>query len=142
MAGACAVSPESEDKNVVMGQVRSNQFHGEIGTWADPVSFSLQLIDCNTAASKQVAMIFNGVADGKDPQVFSAGEGAGAAKGVGIGLFDGQGDLIAPNTRARHSTSLTDGLVTVPFMAKYRSTSRQVTPGDASARVTFSLYYP
>ncbi|ENZ7484588.1 fimbrial protein [Klebsiella aerogenes] len=140
-AGACAVSPESQNEIVVMGQVRSNQFSG-VGTWADPVAFNLQLVDCSTAVSQQVGMVFSGVTDGKDPYVFSAGYGSEAAQGVGIGIFDSGGTLIIPNTQPRYFTTLTKGTVTVPLTAKYRATSLMVAPGDASAVVDFSLYYP
>lgn len=141
IGGACAVSAESEDKKVLMGQVRSNQFK-ELGSWADPVAFSLELVNCDTTISQQVGMLFTGVSDGKDPLVFHAGEGPEMAKGVGIGLFDSAGSLIIPNSKARHLTLLNNGTVTVPLMAKYRATSRKVSGGDASAVVYFSLYYP
>lgn len=141
IGAACAVSAESEDKKVLMGQVRSNQFK-ELGSWADPVSFTIDLINCDTSISQQVGMIFTGVADGKDPLVFRAGEGSGAAKGVGLGLFDTFGSLIVPNSRARHLTILNNGTVSVPLTAKYRSTSRKVSGGNANAVVYFSLYYP
>ncbi|WP_234262404.1 fimbrial protein [Klebsiella aerogenes] len=140
-AGACIVSPESQDKVVVMGAVRSNQFSG-VGSWADPVPFALQLIDCNTALSHQVGMVFSGVTDGKDPLVFSVGRGPGVAEGIGLGLFDADGELIVPNTQPRSFTLLNQGTVVVPLTAKYRATSQTVTPGEASTVVYFSLYYP
>jgi|AGFS01.1.fsa_nt_gi P pilus assembly protein, pilin FimA len=139
--GACAVSPDSLDKVVVMGKIRTNQFTG-LGTWAEPVPFTLQLVDCNTAISQQVGMVFRGVIDGKDPLVFRAGQGAGAAQGIGIGLFDSEGRLIIPDARPRYLTGLTNGTVSVPFTARYRATSQTVSPGDASAVVDFSLFYP
>ncbi|MGR7122251.1 fimbrial protein [Klebsiella aerogenes] len=140
-AGACAVGPDSLDKTVVMGQVRSYQFSG-VGSWASPVPFTLQLVDCSTAVSQQVGMMFSGVTEGKDPLVFSAGSGNSAAKGVGIGIFDSQGELIVPNASPRHFTPLTQGTMVLPFTARYRATSRAVTPGEASTVVNFSLYYP
>lgn len=139
--GACTVSTDSEDKKVFMGQVRSNRFE-DVGSWADPVSFTLDLVNCDTAISQQVGMLFTGVTDGKDPLVFHAGEGSDSAKGVGIGLFDSSGSLIVPNSEARHLTLLHNGTVSVPLIAKYRATRRIVSGGDASAVVYFSLYYP
>ncbi|MGG8041408.1 fimbrial protein [Klebsiella aerogenes] len=139
--GACTVSTDSEDKKVFMGQVRSNLFE-DVGSWADPVYFTLDLVNCDTAISQHVGMLFTGVTDGKDPLVFHAGEGSGAAKGVGIGLFDSSGDLIIPNSKARHLTLLHNGTVSVPLTAKYRATDRIVSGGDASAEIYFSLYYP
>lgn len=140
-AGACAVGPDSLNKMVVMGQVRSNQFAG-VGSWADPVPFTLHLIDCDTALSQQVGIVFTGVTDGKDPLVFSVGRGAGVAEGVGIGLFDAADHQIVPNTRPQYFTTLTKGSVNIPLTAKYRATSDSVIPGVADAVVDFSLYYP
>lgn len=140
-AGACAVSPDSQNKMVVMGTVRSNQFNG-VGSWADPVPFRLQLVDCNTALSQQVGMMFSGVTDGKDPLVFSVGRGPGVAEGVGIGLFDAEGQLIVPNTEPRSFTLLNAGTVEIPLTAKYRATGHDIVPGEASTVVYFSLFYP
>ncbi|OQR46656.1 fimbrial protein [Klebsiella aerogenes] len=139
--GACTVSTDSEDKKVFMGQVRSNRFD-DVGSWADPVSFTLDLVNCDTAISQHVGMLFTGVTDGKDPLVFQAGEGNGAAKGVGIGLFDSSGNLIVPNSKNNNLTQLNNGTVSVPLTAKYRSTDRIVSGGDASAVIYFSLFYP
>lgn len=138
---ACAVSPESADKQVVMGQVTSSRFT-DLGSWADPVPFTLQLTDCDTSVSQQLGVVFSGVTDGKDPHVFSVGNGSAAAQGVGLGIFDGHGELMIPNTNPRNLIPLENGVVTLPFTAKYRATSHQVTPGDASAQVWFFLYYP
>lgn len=139
--GTCAVSTESENKQVYMGQVQSSRFE-ELGSWADPVAFSLVLVDCTISSEKQVGIMFNGVSDGKDPLVFRAGEGANAAQGVGIGIFSASGELIIPNTRPQQLTSLNGETVTLPFTARYRATSRQVIAGDASSNVFFTLYYP
>lgn len=139
--GACAVARDSEDNNVTMGQVKNSSFK-ELGDWADPVSFSIVLIDCSAAVSQQVGVMMSGVADGKDPLVFRAGTGANAATGIGIGVFDSSDSLIIPNARPRHFTTIQNGTVVIPLTAKYRSTSRTVKAGDAGAVVYFSLLYP
>lgn len=139
--GACAVSTESENKSVMMGQVNSAMFSG-VGEWAASVPFNLTLTDCDTSVSQQVGVMFSGVTDGKDPLVFSSGQGASAAKGIGLGIFDNAGELMVPNTAPQTLTNLTKGVVTLPFTAKYRATSYPVTPGNANALVWFFLYYP
>jgi fimbrial protein len=51
---------------------------------------------------------FHGVADGKNPDVLSVGEGPGIASGIGIALFDSQGQQLPLNR---------------PRIAGYRSTA-------------------
>ena len=84
---------------------------------------------------------FQGVADGKDPDVLSVGEGAGIATGIGIALFDDQGSFIPLNQAPARWVRLNEGLTTLHFVAKYRATARQVTGGTANAQAWFALTY-
>ncbi|MDL4454785.1 fimbrial protein [Klebsiella michiganensis] len=139
-ASACTVSADSVNQTVDMGPFRSNQFNG-VGSLAPPVAFSLRLNDCSKAVSDTVGVAFQGVTDGKDPQVLRAGEGQNAATGIGLALFDNQGELLVPNTAARSWTPLAQGDMTLRFLARYRATSHQVTAGNADAWTWFSLTY-
>ncbi|WP_435339484.1 fimbrial protein, partial [Klebsiella aerogenes] len=62
------------------------------------VPFDIHLQDCSTAVSQHVGVSFRGVADGKNPDVLSVGEGPGIATGVGIALFDNEDQLIPLNS--------------------------------------------
>ncbi|MVX99146.1 fimbrial protein [Enterobacteriaceae bacterium 8376wB9] len=137
---ACTVSTGSAHQVVDMGQVRSNQF-GYLGSFTSPVEFSISLTGCSTAISNTVGVAFYGVTDGKDPQVLRAGAGEGAALGVGLALFDRNGDVIIPNTPPRSGMALQQGNNVLSYIAKYRSTSRQVLAGNADASVWFALTY-
>ncbi|EFN4431320.1 TPA: fimbrial protein [Escherichia coli] len=139
-AEACTVSTDSRSQTVDMGPLRSNQFNG-VGSLTSPVSFSIRLTECSTAVSDQVGVAFYGVTDGKDPQVLKAGEGSSAATGVGLALFDEQGQIIVPNTQPRIWNRLHDGDNSLRFHARYRATSRQVTGGNADAFTWFALTY-
>jgi len=139
-AEACAVSTDSRSQTVDMGQLRSNQFSG-VGSLTSPVGFSIRLTECSTAVSEQVGVTFFGVTDGKDPQVFKAGKGVNAATGVGLALFDEQGQIIVPNTQPRVWSRLHEGDNSLRFHARYRATSRQVTGGNADALTWFALTY-
>lgn len=79
-------------------------------------------------------MTFHGVADGKNPDVLSVGEGPGIASGIGIALFDSQGQQLPLNRPADRWISLYRGPTTLNFVAKYRATGRQVTGGAANAQ--------
>lgn len=140
MAEACTVSTDSRSQTVNMGQFSSNQFSG-VGSLTSPVSFSIRLTECSTAVSDQVGVTFFGVTDGKDPQVLKAGEGVNAATGVGLALFDEQGQIIVPNMQPRVWSRLHEGDNSLRFHARYRATSRQVTGGNADAFTWFALTY-
>ncbi|EJC2626083.1 MULTISPECIES: fimbrial protein [Serratia] len=137
---ACSVSTESAHQIIDMGQFRSNQF-GDLGSFASPVEFNIRLTECSTAVSNTVGVAFYGVTDGKDPQVLKAGEGENAATGVGLALFDRNGDIIPPNTPPRTGMALHEGENILRFMARYRATSRQVVAGNADASTWFALTY-
>lgn len=137
---ACAVSADSQDLTVRMGQVRSAMFHG-MGDWSQPVPFQLRLEDCDTTVSQTAGVLFTGTADGKDPQVFQAGYGVSAAQGVGLGIFDGAGNLVIPNTRPPWLIPLLEGDTILNYSARYRETDRQILSGEANAQVWFSVVY-
>ncbi|MBW7983076.1 fimbrial protein [Enterobacillus tribolii] len=136
----CSVALESRELQVDLGQVRSNQF-GAMGSYSGITPFTLVLENCSASVSTQVGVGFSGVADGKDPLILAAGKGSNAAHGIGIGIFDHRGDLIPINTEAFSPVALQEGENRLQFFARYRSTARQVTAGDASAVASFNLTY-
>lgn len=135
---SCSIDTQSFDQSVMMGQVRTGSFLGP-GSWAEPVTFWIKLENCATSTSESASVTFNGLADLKDPQVFQAGFGSGAAKGVGIGIFDMRGNQVIPDSQPLAKMPLIAGENTLLFTARYRSVSMPVTAGDASAAVTFSV---
>ena len=88
-----------------------------------------------------MGVTFHGVADGKNPDVLSVGEGPGIASGIGIALVDSQGQQLPLNRPTDRWISLYRGRTTLNFVAKYRATGRQVTGGAANAQAWFSLTY-
>lgn len=136
----CSVATDSQDQTVQMGQIRSNTF-SSLGEWNDPHSFQIKLEDCSTDVTKTVGIMFTGESDGKDPLVFRTGNHAGASNGVGIGISDSLGHLLVPNTSPVKYSPLEEGETVLNYTARYRATSRNVIPGDASTQVWFSLYY-
>lgn len=125
---------------VNMGRISSNRFHSP-GEDANPVPFDIHLYDCSTAVSETIGVSFDGVADGKNPDVLSIGEGPGIAKGVGIALFDRNDQLIPLNKPPVLWQRMYNGLTTLRFIAKYRATAKDVTGGVTNAQVWFSLTY-
>lgn len=97
IAESCRVEAGDQQLTVNMGQISSNRFHSP-GEDTDPVPFDIHLQDCSTAVSQRVGVAFHGVADGKNPDVLSVGEGPGIATGIGVALFDKEDRLIPLNS--------------------------------------------
>lgn len=140
IAESCRVEAGDRQMVVNMGQIASNRFHAT-GEDAAPVPFDIHLQDCTTAVSQHVGVAFRGVADGKNPDVLSIGEGPGIATGIGIALFDKDNSLIPLNHPPRRWMQIYTGPTTLHFVAKYRATGKQVTGGAANAQASFSLTY-
>jgi fimbrial protein len=137
---ACAIDAESLHQNVILGEVRSASFTGP-GAWANNKSFWIKLENCEPSTSQFASVAFTGQADARDPQVFHAGFGADAVKGVGIGIFDSKGNLVVPNSAPVSPTAISEGQTVLLFTARYRSVAVSVAPGEASAAVNFSVIY-
>lgn len=141
IAEACRVEAGSHNMSVIMGQVSSNRFHA-VGEDTQPVPFDINLLDCSTAVSQRVSVAFHGIADGKNPELLSVGEGDGVASGVAVAIFDDKNQLIPINGPVYSSTALPpDGPLSLHFVAKYRATGNTVTGGRANAEAWFSLTY-
>ncbi|MFP9230233.1 type 1 fimbrial minor subunit FimI [Pectobacterium cacticida] len=140
IAESCRVEAGDRQMTVRMGQISSNRFHSA-GEDIHPVPFDIHLQECSTAVSQRVGVTFHGVADGKNPDVLSVGEGPGIATGVGVALFDKEDRLIPLNSPPTAWTRLYTGPTTLHFVAKYRATGYPVTGGAANAQAWFSLTY-
>lgn len=109
IAESCRVEAGDRQMTVKMGQISSNRFHSA-GEDTNPVPFDIHLQECSTAVSQRVGVAFHGVADGKNPDVLSVGEGPGIATGIGVALFDKTGSQIPLNADSQgHGRSCTRG---------------------------------
>lgn len=108
IAESCRVEAGDRQMTVKMGQISSNRFHSA-GEDTNPVPFDIHLQECSTAVSQRVGVAFHGVADGKNPDVLSVGEGPGIATALALPC------LIKPAVRSRsmrpqgHGRSCTRG---------------------------------
>ena len=87
IAETCRIEAGDKQMTVNMGQISSNRFHA-VGEDSAPVPFVIHLRECSTVVSERVGVAFHGVADGKNPDVLSVGEGPGIATNIGVALFD------------------------------------------------------
>jgi type 1 fimbria pilin len=141
---ACAVSSDSGDQTVRMGQVRSASFGGEPGKTMNQKQFKIVLVDCDSEVSQNAAVSFIGdaVSDGSALRVGSKTTPGNAATGVGIQILDSANDVIKPNSgTAGAATKIQDGTTVIPLSAQYISTEKVVTPGAADADMVFSIVY-
>lgn len=140
---ACAVTQDSVDQSVQMGQVRLAAF-GETpaaGSVAgQKVPFSIKLADCDTSVSTQASVTFNGNSAADQAGVLDNAAGAGGAQGVGIQIYDNDGTALPLGTASKAAT-LIDGTNTLNFSADYIATSSTVTAGDVDATATFNVTY-
>lgn len=143
--GACAVSPESTNLRIDMGQYRTNAFAG-IGSFSTvTVPFSIRLVECHSEISRLVGVAFQGLTPAEDPQVFAASTRVGGAQsgsGLGLGLFDAQQQRIMPNAQPQTYQPIDAAEMMLHFSARYRVISLPLIPGNIHSDVWFTLVYP
>lgn len=140
---ACAVSSDSANQTVALGQVRSASLAGR-GNVMNKTQFSIVLIDCDSSVSTNAAVSFVGdaVPDGTALRVTSKTTQGTVASGVGIQILDSAGTVIMPNSgNAGTVTKIQDGTTVIPLSAQFISTEETVTPGAADADMVFSIVY-
>ncbi|WP_305832161.1 fimbrial protein [Photobacterium leiognathi] len=137
---ACAVDNDSRDKLVQMGQVRVADF-ASVGTEAGGNDFTLKLVDCDTSVQDTAAINFQGNVDSKDGKALLINSLAGAAKGVGIYLYNEDGSPVEFNKPSSYPKALIDGTNVFNYRATYVSTDSDVKPGVANAVAQFTVTY-
>ncbi|HEJ7138547.1 TPA: type 1 fimbrial major subunit FimA [Serratia marcescens] len=142
---ACAVSADSVDQTVKMGQYRTKLLEGK-GTYSTAVPFTIKLEDCDTEVSKNASVAFYGNQAADDATVLAvsntSGGAAGAANGVGIEIRDYTDKVVEPNGNVFSTAQkLVDGSNVLSFSARYKSTAATVSPGAANADATFKMQY-
>ncbi|KHA57340.1 hypothetical protein NM74_06885 [Aeromonas hydrophila] len=140
VATPCAVSSESVDQVVYIGQVTTSQFTAAGQKANNGQPFSIKLVNCSAAVSGTASVAFNGLQDLDNPTLLRVGQGADAAVGIGLGIYEANGTQLHIGSQSRPVTLL-PGQVQFEFMADYVSTKASVTAGDASGVATFSITY-
>lgn len=149
--GACAVSADSQDLHVDMGQYTTHAFArtGDLSTPGIP--FTLRLTDCRPDQMGGVGIRFSGVTAPKEPDVFRVAvsdarptgvSGGNGFSGLGLLISDADGNPVIPNhpPEVFYRPEYSD--ISLHYLARYRSTSRGVYPGDLHSDVRFDITYP
>ncbi|MDK9605799.1 fimbrial protein [Lelliottia wanjuensis] len=136
----CELSTGSDAINVSMGTHEVSALSGKgKETSPSPLDIVLECPD-NTSG---VQVTFSGTPDVNDKSLLAltgAGE-EGTAGGIGIALYDPDGNALALNSPTS-TLPLSEGENQLNFTARYKSTQDNVTAGNANATATFSLAYP
>lgn len=137
---ACAVSADSTNMNVDMGQIRTAALSTAGSEASSGKAFSIKLTDCDASTYTGVAVTFSGTADETDASYLQAGSSGSSAQNVAIRLYDASGNPVKLGT-ASDVITLRDGDNSLNFSAKYASPKGGATAGDASAVATYTLTY-
>ncbi|MGR3184274.1 fimbrial protein [Enterobacter cancerogenus] len=149
--GACSVSADSQDLHVDMGQYTTHTFLRPGDVTAPGIPFTIRLTDCSPDLADGVGITFTGVTAPKAPDAFRVSvsdtrptgvSGGDGFSGLGLLISDADGNPVIPG-RAPDVLHHPDGGDTVlHYLARYRSTSRGVYPGDLHSDVRFDIAYP
>lgn len=136
----CELAPDSQNKRVEMGIVAARQFT-HAGDSSPAQSFSIELQNCGPAAS-EAAIMFSGAPDKQNSDLFQLNEGDGASTGLALGIYNGNGTLIAPEGSSM-TEPLTPGQhsVKLNFRARYVAVQDNITIGTAFSTITFTMKY-
>ncbi|NDI86812.1 fimbrial protein [Undibacterium crateris] len=134
---ACSVSAGSVNMTVNMPTIPVSALTG-LGSAAGNTAFALSL-NCQSGSTVKVTM------STANPSATFAGvvqptTGAGFASGVGVQIQDGAGVPVTFGLKAPVGLS-PNGVLSIPYSARYFQTAASVSAGNVAATVTFTMNY-
>ena len=139
IASTCTVSPNSESKEVKLGNISSRQFQ-RVGDVSPAQIFVLNLEKCSPSAT-QVTVTFSGEQDAQNPDLLAIESGEGSASGIGVAIYDKSRTLLPMGHASTSYPLQPDQTVALTFYARYLQTKDAVISGNAIATTTFVLNY-
>ncbi|WP_139850405.1 type 1 fimbrial major subunit FimA [Acinetobacter pullicarnis] len=140
---ACAVSTESANQTVVLGQYRTASL-ANVGDMTTPVPFTIKLVDCDPEVHKTASVSFAGTTIPNDTELLATSAGGTngiAAKNVGIQISDDTSTILKVDGADKGSVkTLLSGNNVLDFTARYVATGKS-TAGAANADATFFINY-
>lgn len=149
--GACTVSADSQDLHVDMGQYTTHTFVKPGDVSAPGIPFTLRLSDCSPDLAGGVGITFTGVTAPKAPDAFRVSvsdarptgvSGGDGFSGLGLLISDAAGNPVIPDRVPDVFHHQDSSNTVLHYIARYRSTSRGVYPGDLHSDVRFDIAYP
>lgn len=139
---ACAVSTESSNQTVELGQYRTAKLAAS-GDMSTPVPFKIKLVDCDPTVATTAAVAFSGQSMAGDVNLLAvtSGTNAPAAQNVGIQISDATSTVLPPSgADFSAAKTLIQGTNVLDFTARYVAKG-VTTPGQANADATFVVKY-
>lgn len=139
---ACAVSTQSANQTVELGQYRAASL-ATAGTKTNAIPFQIKLVDCATSVAATAAVAFSGKAVSSDPTLLavSATQNGTPAENVGIEISDSLSKALKMDgINFSTAKTLVDGSNILDFTARYVSTGA-ASAGEANASATFVVKY-
>ncbi|MBC3936731.1 fimbrial protein [Undibacterium sp. CY7W] len=134
---ACSVSAGSANMTVSMPTIPTSALTGQ-GSATGGTPFSLNLT-CQSGSTVKITMN-TANASGTYPGVVQPTVGAGFAAGVGVQIRDGGGTPVSFGSKTVVGLS-PDGVLSIPYSARYFQTGTTITAGNVAATVTFTMNY-
>lgn len=135
----CEVTPGDENQIVNLGDVAKSDLDGSVGKVSAAKRFSIGLVNCPESMS-MVAVRFAGTPHSEDANILALSTGSTPATGVGVALYE-VNDTFIPLNSDSVKQNIVNNAAQLDFVAKYRSTSADVTAGSANAVTNFTLVY-
>ena len=137
---ACAVSADSVNQTVTLGQVRTAKLATDGAVSGTKTAFHINLEDCDTTVSTNATVTFTGQQNAAQPGALENTAGTGGATNVALQLYGGDGSVLKIGTESS-AALLNDGSNSLPFSVDYIAAGGAATAGNVSAQATFSLHY-
>ncbi len=138
-AGCDVINTVSNPLQVNLGQVARSELLNT-GDTAAATSFDIQLTNCPVTVST-ASIKFDGTALNGDNSLLQLTQEAGVATGVGIQLSDTNGVLPLFQPSAAYTLQSGASMNNLPFVARYKSVTSDVTAGPANSVANFSVIY-
>lgn len=139
VASSCKVD---FNKKVTIGTFSGKDFPS-VGSASAFKAMNINLSECYSKLTS-VNVTFSGVTDADNPMLLAvtgSGTGGDIATGVGVELLDNGGKTIPFNSVKPIHFTLDEGMTTLSFLLRYKSTKYPVTSGEAPAVLFFDLAY-
>ncbi|WP_449556055.1 fimbrial protein [Huaxiibacter chinensis] len=136
----CSIDAKSLDQTIQLGAISQYQLAG--GGKSTPVSFDIQLHDCDSATANKASITFNGIAGDSAGGLDSNFAVTGQASGVGVGITDMGGKIVKPGV-AVSLAAMNDGDNDLQFLAFVQGStaSDAVVPGTFASIANFMMSY-
>lgn len=144
LAQSCNISSDNLIKNVNFSDFDPRDFN-YIGATSPSQLVSIHLKDC-TGNVDNISYQFSGMPDIEDSSLLkilgkSDGSEGVIATGLAIEILDKNKQKVVLNTLQPLNEIITASDYEFNFYLRYKSTSNQITPGDASSILYLDIYY-